>query len=174
MSWVRKGDGHLLAVGDDTFINDGRFQAQRIASSDTWTLQIRSVQLSDAGDYECQVSSNEPKISRIVHLRAVGKWNHFSCISLIHLLTLLLCWTWLGNNRSRAYYLSLLAYICQQLYCPNESHSITLTFIQNRWWTSKAPLTCTSKMEAQLPCTVKCHHFWSAQRTLNGGSMDHF
>nr|CAH0106206.1 unnamed protein product [Daphnia galeata] len=73
VSWVRKGDGHLLAVGDDTFINDGRFQAQRIASSDTWTLQIRSVQLSDAGDYECQVSSNEPKISRIVHLRAVGK-----------------------------------------------------------------------------------------------------
>ncbi|XP_046643087.1 hemicentin-1-like [Daphnia pulicaria] len=71
VSWVRKGDGHLLAVGDDTFINDGRFQAQRIASSDTWTLQIRSVQLSDAGDYECQVSSNEPKISRVVHLRAV-------------------------------------------------------------------------------------------------------
>lgn len=70
---MRKGDGHLLAVGDDTFINDGRFQAQRIASSDTWTLQIRSVQLGDAGDYECQVSSNEPKISRVVHLRTVGK-----------------------------------------------------------------------------------------------------
>jgi hypothetical protein len=86
VSWVRKGDGHLLAVGDDTFINDGRFQAQRIASSDTWTLQIRSVQLSDAGDYECQVSSNEPKISRIVHLRAVGKWNHFSC-TVYHLFT---------------------------------------------------------------------------------------
>ncbi|KZS21309.1 Dpr15-like protein [Daphnia magna] len=71
VSWVRKGDGHLLAVGDDTFINDGRFQAHKIAASDTWTLQIRAVQPADAGDYECQVSSNEPKISRIVHLRPV-------------------------------------------------------------------------------------------------------
>jgi len=69
---VRKGDGHLLSVGDDTFINDNRFQARRIEASETWTLQIRSVQMDDAGEYECQVSSNEPKISRIVILHPVG------------------------------------------------------------------------------------------------------
>jgi len=120
VSWVRKGDGHLLAVGDDTFINDGRFQAQRIASSDTWTLQIRSVQLSDAGDYECQVSSNEPKISRIVHLRAVGKLKLFTSS-----LLLLLCetrgWTSPGNFQSGAYYLPLLFF---RNYCHNESFSM--------------------------------------------------
>lgn len=84
---MRKGDGHLLAVGDDTFINDGRFQAHKIAASDTWTLQIRAVQPGDAGDYECQVSSNEPKISRIVHLRPVGKafYNRIVCTGFIRL-----------------------------------------------------------------------------------------
>jgi len=71
VSWVRKGNGDLLAVGDDMFISDNRFQAQRIRASDTWTLQIRSVRKEDSGDYECQVSANEPKISRIVHLRVV-------------------------------------------------------------------------------------------------------
>lgn len=106
VSWVRKGDGHLLAVGDDTFINDGRFQAQRIASSDTWTLQIRSVQLSDAGDYECQVSSNEPKISRVVHLRAVGKWTFSLSISLV----CLLCLTSPGSFQSKENYLPLVLF----------------------------------------------------------------
>lgn len=132
---MRKGDGHLLAVGDDTFINDGRFQAQRIASSDTWTLQIRSVQLSDAGDYECQVSSNEPKISRIVHLRAVGKmeslfvyitYSPFDSFALLNMAR--------QQSIKSILFVAVIAYICQQLvYCPNESHSITLTFIQNRW-----------------------------------------
>ena len=90
---MRKGDGHLLAVGDDTFISDGRFQAQRIAASvdrpsDTWTLQIRLVQPQDAGDYECQVSSNEPKISRVIRLRAVGEllihYSSFVCVFQSH------------------------------------------------------------------------------------------
>ena len=75
VSWVRKGDGHLLSVGDDIFIGDSRFQAQRIPASDLWTLQIRSAQVNDTGDYECQVSSNEPKISRVIHLRIVGEFN---------------------------------------------------------------------------------------------------
>ena len=76
VSWVRKGDGDLLAVGDDTFISDNRFQARCISTSDTWTLQIHSVRLEDTGDYECQVSANGPKISRIIHLRVVGKSIH--------------------------------------------------------------------------------------------------
>jgi len=76
VSWVRKGNGDLIAVGDDMFISDNRFQAQRIRASDTWTLQIRSVRKEDSGDYECQVSANEPKISRIVHLRVVGRSNY--------------------------------------------------------------------------------------------------
>lgn len=70
---MRKGNGDLLAVGDDMFISDNRFKAQRISTSDTWTLQIRSVRKEDSGDYECQVSANEPKISRIIHLRVVGR-----------------------------------------------------------------------------------------------------
>lgn len=84
VSWVRKEDGHLLSVGDDTFISDSRFQAQKIQASDTWTLQIRAVQPNDSGEYECQVSSNEPKISRIVYLRIVGTFTYEACECMGH------------------------------------------------------------------------------------------
>ena len=71
ISWVRKVDGHLLAVGDDTFISDQRFQAQRVPRSDTWTLIINNVRSDDGGQYECQVPI-EPKISRIITLNVIG------------------------------------------------------------------------------------------------------
>ena len=38
--------------------------------------------MSDAGEYECQVSSNEPKISRIIRLNPVGM-SRFYCIRAI-------------------------------------------------------------------------------------------
>lgn len=48
-----------------------------------WTLRIRSVQLRDAGLYECQVSS-EPKISKAVRLKVVGKFNDSSPSGCVH------------------------------------------------------------------------------------------
>jgi hypothetical protein len=79
-----------------TFIADERFQSFYVENTGLWTLQIKYVQargelffwvswkisfgvkwplinlISDAGIYECQVST-EPKVSARVHLHVVGK-----------------------------------------------------------------------------------------------------
>ncbi|KAH1022904.1 hypothetical protein HUJ04_012219 [Dendroctonus ponderosae] len=70
VSWIRKRDGHILTVDRYTFIADDRFQTFRVDGSDTWTLQIKYVQARDAGQYECQVST-EPKMSHFITLNIV-------------------------------------------------------------------------------------------------------
>lgn len=67
----------------DTFIADGRFQVHHPANSDTWTLHLRGVRGTDAGKYECQVSS-EPKLSLVYQLNVVGK------LMLSHLIILIM------------------------------------------------------------------------------------
>jgi hypothetical protein len=74
VSWIRKRDLHILTFGQTTYTNDGRFSVIKSATGDLWTLRIRSVQMRDAGLYECQVSS-EPKISKAVRLKVVGQLN---------------------------------------------------------------------------------------------------
>lgn len=82
VSWIRKRDLHILTFGQVTYTNDARFSVIKSASGDMWTLRIRSVQLRDAGLYECQVSS-EPKISKAVRLKVVGE-SHQRCIALAY------------------------------------------------------------------------------------------
>lgn len=76
VSWIRKKDGHLLTVDTDTFIGDNRFQVRHPVHSDTWTLHLRGARASDAGIYECQVSS-EPKLSLFYQVNVVGKSNDY-------------------------------------------------------------------------------------------------
>ncbi|KDR15047.1 hypothetical protein L798_10950, partial [Zootermopsis nevadensis] len=71
VSWIRKRDAHILTVDRYTFIADDRFQAFLVEATDTWTLQIKYVQARDAGQYECQVST-EPKMSHFITLNIVG------------------------------------------------------------------------------------------------------
>ncbi|XP_046805754.1 chitinase-like protein PB1E7.04c [Lucilia cuprina] len=71
VSWVRLRDGHIISVDQTTFIADQRFQA--IFQDDkefTWSLQIKYVQHTDEGWYECQASS-EPKMSAKVYLKVI-------------------------------------------------------------------------------------------------------
>lgn len=74
VTWLRKRDLHVLAVGILTTANDQRFQPIHIEGSDDWVLRIRSPQPRDSGTYECQVST-EPKISQTFRLNVVGKCN---------------------------------------------------------------------------------------------------
>ncbi|XP_076317264.1 zwei Ig domain protein zig-8-like [Tachypleus tridentatus] len=67
VSWIRRKDFHVLTVGSDTYIADDRFQAVLIQTAKDWVLQIKFIQLNDAGLYECQVSS-DPKISHFFNL----------------------------------------------------------------------------------------------------------
>lgn len=72
MAWVRMRDTHILTVDRETFISDRRFSSVSRSSSNvsTWVLILRSVDQSDAGWYECQVSST-PKMSKWVQLEVV-------------------------------------------------------------------------------------------------------
>ncbi|XP_046430316.1 hemicentin-2-like isoform X1 [Neodiprion fabricii] len=70
VSWIRKRDAHILTVDRYTFIADERFQAFYLDGQDTWTLQVKYVQPRDAGEYECQVST-EPKMSYFIKLNVV-------------------------------------------------------------------------------------------------------
>ncbi|XP_067619926.1 uncharacterized protein dpr17 [Eurosta solidaginis] len=70
ISWVRLRDGHIVSVDQATFIADQRFQSIFQGEEDTWSLQIKYVQDTDEGWYECQVSS-EPKISSKIYLAVV-------------------------------------------------------------------------------------------------------
>lgn len=72
VSWIRLGDKHIISVNQTVFLNDGRFHANFLQDSDLWSLQIKYINKSDEGLYECQVST-EPKISTLVFLHVVGK-----------------------------------------------------------------------------------------------------
>ncbi|CAL4104141.1 unnamed protein product, partial [Meganyctiphanes norvegica] len=70
VSWVRNSDKHILTVDRYTFISDNRFTARFEPETETWTLQVKFISASDAGFYECQVST-EPKISHFVNLNVI-------------------------------------------------------------------------------------------------------
>lgn len=76
VSWIRRRDAHILTVDRYTFIADDRFQAFLVEATDTWTLQVKYVQARDAGQYECQVST-EPKMSHFITLNVVGESINF-------------------------------------------------------------------------------------------------
>jgi len=60
VSWIRHRDILLLAIGRYTYTSDYRFKAIHKLMSEDYLLQIRPVQMDDAGLYECQVSSTPP------------------------------------------------------------------------------------------------------------------
>jgi len=70
VSWIRARDSHILTVDSEVFISDLRFSAMHSKQESAWMLQIKSVEASDAGKYECQVSTT-PKLSHFVYLTVI-------------------------------------------------------------------------------------------------------
>lgn len=61
VSWIRKQDSPaLLTVGLTTYSSDDRFIVEHARHLQNWGLLIKHVQPSDAGLYECQVSTHPP------------------------------------------------------------------------------------------------------------------
>ena len=72
VSWIRLSDVSLLAVGGYTYTSDLRLESDHDPGSADWFLVIRNVSESDAGDYECQVSTT-PHMSSIISLQVEGE-----------------------------------------------------------------------------------------------------
>ncbi|XP_061720687.1 lachesin-like isoform X2 [Cydia pomonella] len=71
ISWVRRRDWHIISSGLFMYTNDERFQVLHSEGSDDWTLQIKFVQKRDNGTYECQVSTAQGPLSRLVALHVL-------------------------------------------------------------------------------------------------------
>ncbi|XP_028966620.1 zwei Ig domain protein zig-8 [Galendromus occidentalis] len=75
VTWLRPSDYHILTVGMMTYTTDDRFSAVRgdgVSDRDDWMLQIRAVQKTDQGTYECQVNTQHPMLSFDVHLNVLS------------------------------------------------------------------------------------------------------
>lgn len=85
VSWVRRQDNgekvNLLTVGQQTYIGDPRYTV-KFQYPDNWRLQIRPVNSSDEGQYECQVSTHPPKYIH-VNLHINGKYRNNSLLSIV-------------------------------------------------------------------------------------------
>ncbi|XP_023340316.1 protein amalgam [Eurytemora carolleeae] len=69
VSWMRSLDGYPIYIGKEKYINDDRFEliSNRIGD---FTLRLKFTSATDAGKFECQVSTN-PKISQVFSLKVV-------------------------------------------------------------------------------------------------------
>lgn len=72
VSWIRKQDYHLLTVGPTTYNTDDRFLVEHVRHLQNWGLLIKHVQPSDAGLYECQMSTHPPT-SILIELKVTSK-----------------------------------------------------------------------------------------------------
>ncbi|XP_049964585.1 uncharacterized protein LOC126485023 [Schistocerca serialis cubense] len=70
VSWIRRKDYRLLTVGLATYSSDDRFFTAHVRSQQDWALHVRFSEPSDAGLYECQVSTHPPS-SLFVELQLV-------------------------------------------------------------------------------------------------------
>jgi len=66
VAWVRNKDSSILAIDQDTIIQDNRFLA--VKSMEEWMLIIKNISIADDGAYECQIST-QVKMSHFVYLQ---------------------------------------------------------------------------------------------------------
>ena len=72
VSWIRHSDSGLLAVNDFVYTTSHRIKVFHRQGSPEWKLSINPVELSDAGLYQCQVSTT-PHTSHFIALNVVGE-----------------------------------------------------------------------------------------------------
>ncbi|KAK3610224.1 hypothetical protein CHS0354_022276 [Potamilus streckersoni] len=71
--WRKTSEPNPLTIGVMTYGPDDRFQVQSGLGKEDWNLLIKNIQPSDAGIYECQVSSKEKRIRRLVYVKVLEK-----------------------------------------------------------------------------------------------------
>ncbi|KAK8404291.1 hypothetical protein O3P69_007546 [Scylla paramamosain] len=75
VTWLKRDEDHLLTAGSQVYSSDVRFSVAHIKNQDLWQLSLRDVRLSDAGLYECQLTTHPPTslffTLKVVEARAV-------------------------------------------------------------------------------------------------------
>jgi len=70
VAWVRNKDSSILAIDEDTIIQDSRFFVVKSEDREEWMLIIKTVSVADDGAYECQIST-QVKMSHFVYLQVL-------------------------------------------------------------------------------------------------------
>ncbi|KAI6176819.1 hypothetical protein M3Y97_00840200 [Aphelenchoides bicaudatus] len=73
VAWTRLADDALLTVGRRPFSTDTRFQISPKREARDWILNIRRVQLSDAGCYLCEVNTEPQSSIFTVYLNVISR-----------------------------------------------------------------------------------------------------
>ncbi|XP_045195712.1 zwei Ig domain protein zig-8-like isoform X3 [Mercenaria mercenaria] len=69
--WRRLDSSFPLTSGKMTVIDDKRLQVSHVVHKNQWDLMIKDVKLEDDGIYECQISSKDRTVRRLVTLHVV-------------------------------------------------------------------------------------------------------
>ncbi|KAF2351483.1 Immunoglobulin I-set [Trinorchestia longiramus] len=70
VSWIRLRNLHVLTVDKYKYSTDQRVSVVHNEASQEWVLRIRAAHKSDAGKYECQIST-KPVLSYIVSVQVI-------------------------------------------------------------------------------------------------------
>ncbi|XP_068239861.1 lachesin-like [Palaemon carinicauda] len=60
VTWLKRDDDYLLTVGQQVYAAETRFSAVHSDHTEAWELWVKDVQMSDAGQYECQLTTHPP------------------------------------------------------------------------------------------------------------------
>ncbi|KAM3722637.1 putative clathrin heavy chain [Dirofilaria immitis] len=75
VTWTRLRDEAILAVGEQSFTTDSRFQISLKSSETDWVLIIRRAENSDSGCYLCEVNTEPRSTIYAVYLNVMEKRN---------------------------------------------------------------------------------------------------
>ncbi|CAG5128811.1 unnamed protein product, partial [Candidula unifasciata] len=64
--WRRASDPNPLTIGSHVYVGDPRYSAKASPENKEWRLIIEDVRTTDAGVYECQISSRAKLIQHVL------------------------------------------------------------------------------------------------------------
>ncbi|XP_060605632.1 lachesin-like [Ruditapes philippinarum] len=71
--WRKATYPNPLTVGKMTYVPDDRYQVHHIPDKEEWNLLIKDIQHNDSGIYECQISTKEKYIRKLIRVIVVDR-----------------------------------------------------------------------------------------------------
>ncbi|XP_071518280.1 lachesin-like [Panulirus ornatus] len=75
VTWMKRDEDQLLTAGRQVYSSETRYSVAHVRHQRLWELSLRDVRQSDAGVYECQVTTHPPTslffLLKVVEARAV-------------------------------------------------------------------------------------------------------
>ncbi|XP_042241115.1 zwei Ig domain protein zig-8-like [Homarus americanus] len=75
VTWMKRDEDQLLTAGGEVYSSEKRYSVAHVRHQKLWELSLRDVRMSDAGLYECQLTTHPPAslffTLKVVEARAV-------------------------------------------------------------------------------------------------------